>query len=59
MGQIYLALILSIFVNRFNNTASWYVAVLGLLPFLVPVDRLGRIWTAIGRTNRATGRSAP
>ena len=34
-GQVCLALVLSMFVNKFNNTASWYVAAFTALPFVV------------------------
>jgi hypothetical protein len=33
-SQICFALLLSTFVNKFNNTASWYVALFAALPFL-------------------------
>ena len=33
MGQISFALVLSIFVNRFNSTAAWYQVVWTVLPF--------------------------
>ncbi len=33
-GQVSLALLLSIFVNKFNNTASWYILALSLAPFI-------------------------
>jgi len=33
MGQLSVALTLSVFVNKFNNTASWYVAVMTTAPF--------------------------
>jgi hypothetical protein len=44
MAQVYLALMLSMFVNKFNNTASWYIAFFTALPFLprVRVARRGR-----------------
>jgi hypothetical protein len=34
IAQISGAIVLSIFVNKFNNTASWYILVCSLLPFL-------------------------
>jgi hypothetical protein len=34
-SQIAAALVLSVFVNKFNNTASWYVFVLTTAPFTV------------------------
>ncbi len=42
IGQISLGLALSTFVNKFNNTASWYVLVLSVTPFIAPslVSRL-------------------
>jgi oligosaccharide repeat unit polymerase len=39
MGQLSTALVLSIFVSKFNNTASWYVVVLTALPFLLARTR--------------------
>ena len=35
IAQISGAIVLSIFVNKFNNTASWYILFTSLLPFLV------------------------
>jgi hypothetical protein len=35
IGHLYSALLLSIFVNKFNNTASWYILCWSLLPFAV------------------------
>ncbi len=35
MGQLGTAIALSIFVSKFNNTASWYVAIMTALPFLL------------------------
>jgi hypothetical protein len=35
IGHLYSALLLSIFVNKFNNTASWYILCWSLCPFLV------------------------
>jgi oligosaccharide repeat unit polymerase len=35
MGQIAIALALSVFVNKFNNTASWYLVVMTTAPFWV------------------------
>jgi hypothetical protein len=37
VGQISTALTLSVFVNKFNNTASWYIFTFTVLPFLVPL----------------------
>lgn len=37
MAHVATALALSIFVNKFNNTASWYVALLTLIPFSLPL----------------------
>lgn len=34
MGHVATALALSIFVNKFNNTAAWYIAVMTALPFI-------------------------
>jgi hypothetical protein len=34
MGHLSTALMLSIFVSKFNNTASWYVGLFSVLPFL-------------------------
>lgn len=34
MGHLSIALTLSIFVNKFNNTASWYIALASMLPLL-------------------------
>jgi hypothetical protein len=34
MGHLSAALMLSIFVCRFNNTASWYIGLLSVLPFV-------------------------
>lgn len=34
MAHISTALVLSTFVNKFNNTATWYVGILTVLPFL-------------------------
>jgi hypothetical protein len=34
IGQIQLALLFSFFVNKFNNTASWYIAFWSVLPFI-------------------------
>jgi hypothetical protein len=44
VGQVTTALVLSIFVNKFNNTAWWYVLVFSLAPFTVPhwLDRARR-----------------
>jgi hypothetical protein len=46
MAQISGAIVLSIFVNKFNNTASWYILCGSLLPFLVarllPIASQGR-----------------
>jgi hypothetical protein len=39
MAHVSTALVLSVFVNKFNNTASWYVAVATLLPFVVASRR--------------------
>lgn len=36
LGQISMALALSVFVNKFNNTAAWYVFVLTVIPFTLP-----------------------
>ncbi len=36
IGQISMALALSVFVNKFNNTASWYIFVLSVAPFVLP-----------------------
>jgi hypothetical protein len=33
LAQISVGLVLSIFVNKFNNTASWYILLASLLPF--------------------------
>lgn len=35
VGSMSVAVILSIFVNKFNNTASWYIALATLFPLLV------------------------
>ena len=35
IAQVSGAIVLSIFVNKFNNTASWYILITSLLPFLV------------------------
>jgi len=35
MGQFSVALVLSVFVNKFNSTMSWYLAVATTAPFLV------------------------
>ncbi len=35
MAHLSTALVLSVFVNKFNNTASWYIAVATVLPFLM------------------------
>jgi hypothetical protein len=42
MAQIATALVLSVFVNKFNNTGSWYVGAATLLPFLASAARRGR-----------------
>jgi ABC-type Mn2+/Zn2+ transport system permease subunit len=42
MGQLSVALTLSVFVNKFNNTASWYLAVMTTAPFWV--SRLARVF---------------
>jgi hypothetical protein len=34
MAQFATGLLLSPFVNKFNNTASWYIAVFSVLPFV-------------------------
>lgn len=34
LAHVATALVLSIFVNKFNNTASWYVALFTVLPFM-------------------------
>jgi hypothetical protein len=34
MGHLSGALVLSIFISRFNNTAAWYVAFFSMLPFV-------------------------
>lgn len=39
MGHIATALVLSIFVNKFNNTATWYIAAMTALPFLTGRSR--------------------
>lgn len=36
IGQLSTALALSVFVNKFNNTAAWYVFALTTAPFLLP-----------------------
>lgn len=35
IGNLSVAVVLSIFVNKFNNTASWYIALATVLPLLV------------------------
>ena len=52
MAQVYLALMLSMFVSKFNNTASWYIAFFTGLPFL---PRVSLAW---GRAARADGRGS-
>ena len=50
LGQVSMALTLSVFVNKFNNTATWYVLTVTVLPFLATVSldcMLDRV-----RTNR-------
>ena len=47
VAQVTTALALSPFVNKFNNTASWYVAVMTTLPFVLPR------WTRAAPTGRA------
>ena len=49
VAQVYMALMLSMFVNKFNNTASWYIAFFTTLPFL---PRVRLAW------RRAPGASA-
>jgi hypothetical protein len=42
VAQVTTALVLSIFVNKFNNTAWWYALVFSLAPFTIP-PWLGRL----------------
>ena len=35
IAHLSIALALSIFVNKFNNTASWYIALMSLMPFVI------------------------
>ena len=43
MSQIAIGLVLSVFVNKFNNTASWYILVVTVAPFL-PLKPAIRVW---------------
>jgi hypothetical protein len=51
VAQASVGLALSIFVNKFNNTASWYVLALTAAPFLVP-GAARRLRQVIGRLAR-------
>lgn len=42
MGHVSVALILSIFVNKFNNTASWYIALATVAPLVIAQVRQRR-----------------
>lgn len=58
MSQIGLALVLSFFVNKFNNTASWYFLVLSIAPFAATrVVESARAWR--GAPQDRGGRSGP
>jgi hypothetical protein len=52
MCHVATALVLTAFVNKFNNTASWYIALATLAPFAVEWarDKAGlRVATDVGR----------
>jgi oligosaccharide repeat unit polymerase len=50
-GQVSTALLLTIFVNKFNNTGSWYVLLLTLAPFAFAAMRM-RMQTTMTATRR-------
>ena len=58
LGQLSTALVLTVFVNKFNNTASWYIYVWSCAPFLVSAtgQRLA-VAQGAARTSAAAGRS--
>jgi hypothetical protein len=46
MGAASMSLALSIFVNKFNNTATWYVVTFALLPFALGAKRVSAVEAA-------------
>ncbi len=57
MAQVYMALMLSMFVSKFNNTASWYIAFFTALPLL---PRVPLAWRRTpGAVGRGTGSMRP
>jgi hypothetical protein len=49
MGQISMALVLSVAFNKFNSTSSWYICTFVALPFIVVAirRRVGRVEAAV------------